>query len=263
VLSPEEYYSLEYLFRWLVLKDHFAFSIFGDKPLSVSDFYTFDNSKCFHSHDLGNHNLYLRNGCKIWEKYKNCFPMKNHLILVEPEVDCNVGITVVNKKYFLNMFNKHREEFRKILGQDVTGEKLLSHLEAGNNLVEEVLHSNRYLLGILLGFGSKNAQLYQREEELHELQQNFWHKVAIYRTAFERTDPAIEQELEEIEKKFQVFEDPVKTRFLFSQLPLFGADLDDPETKELKKKYLRQRKEITKIYGNGKFLETTLHKLCS
>lgn len=236
-MSKEDYAALDCFFRRMLLQDHFAYVLFGDKPVAWSDYSIYDGSYPSIGElivSLRKPNIQKRYGCKVWEKHKNHFRMKNYLLLIQEKEsnDC-VSIVIINKKNFLKQFSQNSDIFCRILGKEITGEKLLQQIEKEGILKKETLNNNEELLGILLGFGKKNSWLYQREEKL------------------------------EIEKQTQLIKDPVKTRLLFMDFPAFRADLNDPETKELKKKYTKQRKTITKIYRQNKFLETTLQRLCS
>jgi hypothetical protein len=58
-------------------------------------------------------------------------------------------------------------------------------------------------------------------------------------------------------------EEDYKHPLLFVQLPHFVADLESDETKQLREKYLQQRRKICEIYRDGDFLEITLRRLTS
>lgn len=236
-MSKEDYAALDCFFRRMLLQDQFAYVLFGDKPVALSDYSIYDGSYPSMGElvvSLCRANIQRKYGCTVWEKYKNHFRMKNYLLLTQEDESNNcVSIVIINKKNFLRKFNQNSDIFCRILGKEMTGKKLLQQIEIEGILKKETLNNSEELLGILLGFGKKNSWLYQREQEF------------------------------EIEKQTQLIQDPVKTSFLFMKFIAFRVDPNDPETKELKKKYTKQRKEITKIYRENKFLETTLKRLCS
>jgi len=53
-----------------------------------------------------------------------------------------------------------------------------------------------------------------------------------------------------------------RKNYKFLYLPAFMADPNSIETRELKKKYLEQRRFIQEVYSHGHFLEITLNQFC-
>lgn len=261
LLPEEDHASLDALFRRLLLKDHFAYALFGDKAIAISGYFSYNNHNFSLGHlavSLNKSNIKIRNGCNIWKKYNHLFQLKSHLLLIEEELEDNVWIVIINKRNFLKTFNQYSSLFRRVLGKNITGEALLKQIEIKGILKKEALNDNEELLGLLLGFGKKNSYLYQRHEEIRNVQ----NQVSI--SLLKKTSKqSFEDELEDIEARLLLFDDPVRTSFCFMNYPYFRADRNDPETQELLEKYICQRKKITKLYRKGKFLETTLQKLCS
>lgn len=165
----------------------------------------------------------------------------------------------INKKAFLETVDQNIETFRDVLGQDTTAVTLLSRIE-NEKAFMRFLKNSELLLGILLGYGQHNAQLFARRIELRKY---------ILAKALTETKPlpsqgfsSIEEEEEFLDQKLQSFSRPVNS-IPWMILPVqCAADLDHIETKMLQKKYARLRNEISRRYAeNNKFLEWIFSQL--
>lgn len=155
--------SLSHLF-FLLNRDHFGYTLFGDKPISFSGGFVkpFENLFQYKS----NSELFWKYW-ETWEKYKNLFPSKKFLLIREPSISYNNihKIILINKKAFKRQVNKYIHIFRKKLGTDLTAEKLLEKIETSQKFAS-FIKNNELLWGILLGYGIQNASLYSRRNEL-------------------------------------------------------------------------------------------------
>ena len=97
-------------------------------------------------------------------------------------------------------------------------------------------------MGILFGYGEHNAELFEKRNEFIKMFPNKRKNTPFKLQPFSSTQ--------------------LPLNALMINLPQFVADLDNAETKQLKQKYLLQRREILKRYESGDFLEITLQKLC-
>ena len=101
---------------------------------------------------------------------------------------------------------------------------------------------NNLLIGILFGYGRHNALLFKKRCDFYK---------------------ELPKRRAECPYKLQMFNTTeLSLNHLMLDLPHFAADLEHPETKQLKQKYLLQRREILKHYESGNFLEITLEQLC-
>lgn len=281
-IPQEEQERLSCFFEELIANDCFGYTIFGDKPASLSGYFTQTTSGGLVLRVRNS--LFLQDGRKLWGKYGSIFQIKNFIFKFQTNSDQTWNlIYLINKQSFLDAVKKHLHLFQQVLGQQVTAEKLLEEISKEETTVEKVLDYHEGLKGIILGYGSRNSFLFQRRHKVVQ---------AIHTTyPFPYAPPESLNLLSEKEKvllfkeskgvqeskpiyritHFMNFFDEYKylqtvlqssaqetEPLSFFQLPTFVADHNDSETKELKEKYVRVRKKMAQAYSQGDFLEVTL-----
>jgi hypothetical protein len=253
----------------LFLNHDFAYTLFGDKPISC------DCS--FHDRFDG-----LFQGSKeqfrIWEKYLSLFPSNNYIFLFyehDASEKYKYEITFINKKALKITFEKHRTKFIDLFGKSITAEKLLALLIERKTLWRTAVKDREDLMGILFGYGKINAELYQRREEIEKViahNGNKHSREEIPKTLSKKwflqsRKPcpgfsSFEEELEDIEQRLsRSYPDNPQIRKM--SLPGFVADYSHQETKALIQKYKQQRKLILQKYQDHGVLETSLLYLCT
>jgi len=249
-MTSDEKWFLDFFFRNHLLRDSGAFVLKGCKPVGLSDFLGPEYYlPTIHWRGYRRSALFKR-GYEIWKKYQHMFPSINYCICYrEDEEDDDQGFYVylINKKNLLNIVSENIERFRFNLGTDVTPEILLEKIINEKKLLTEILHGNAELLGIILGYGKHNSQLFYRRETLKK-------------EFIPKKLNLVEEEIAEINKKLQ-FHNHQRNHLIFASLPTFVFDPMHQGTQELNDKYKQQRKEFTNLYKNGDFLETTLRVL--
>ena len=111
------------------------------------------------------------------------------------------------------------------------------------------------LIGILLGYGKVNAELYQKREKIRN---RINHTKSIF---IERDLISLNEELDALNARLKSFSNEGRLFLQFMRLPGFVADHSHPETALLRKKYREQRMRITQLYSKGRILEITLAQL--
>ena len=251
-LTQQERTSLEWFFR--CFGQDSSYVLFGTKPMAfchlrkidaysspISNVYNFMDSICqFHLC-----NLLKREGWETWRKYHHLFRSAN-FIFVENSDSKSTTIFLINKREFLKKIRENNIFFQNNLGKEMTPEIILTNCLQSNNIIQDVLKNNDALLGILLGFGTHNAQLFSRMQQLEEIR-----------------NPETEEEYSNLQSRLTSFSDHSKNEFNFLLLPLpgFRADRECPETKKLKSAYTKQHKKIIQIYRDRDFLEVTLEQI--
>lgn len=243
---------LDDFFRNLLFHYEFAYTLFGDKPISTETFDYDDNEKpdLFRSSSIG---------YKTWQKYVHLFSMSNYIFLFyEDSINKVHEITLINKKAFKDIVNQNHAKFASCFSSSITADKLLDLLIERQSLWNTPMQHRDDLIGILLGFGVCNADLFQKRKELTMSNTGIRKK----RTKPSPGYPSPETELEAIECSLQPFSNEGKIPLTYMRLPGFKADPKNPETKKLKQKYAAQRKMITQHYMKGDVLRLTCEKLC-
>ncbi len=196
-------------------------------------------------------------GWKVWKKYETLFPLKKFLFIQQEYSDSkhtpaplgHVAVILIHKNNFLSIVKKHSSDFKKILGENFNPHEFLKDINLSKYFFfEKKIRRHFALFGILLGYGRENSWCFY---ELSKL-----------RYKMER-DPSLREEFEIAQTRFSSF--PLKRPNFDLEYPIsspmFMCLPESKETKELKKKYCKQRKEICDKYQKGDFLEITLLKL--
>ncbi len=259
-IPREDRKALEYIFYRLMKSDNFSYTLFGDKPVSLSgDFTLTPCGNILTGHRCGG--VFWKNW-KIWERYQNKFKIKDYLFIKEPSLNCPnvVNVVFINKKCFVEKVNQHIDIFRNKLSNDLTGENLLVQIEK-NQKFSPIIKNDEMLWGILLGYGLHNAKLYCKREKLEQfISIEDFPKIPEKKPIPTENFSSIEEECEYLNSKLRPFGErhylPLISNSIF-----FVADPEHAETKALEKKYRELRGRISAIYAKGDFLEITLSKL--
>ncbi len=231
--------------------------LFGDKPMCLDEFirtdriwkeymYFFTNLYCGLDH------CKYQRGWQVWEKYKHLFPLKK-FILVQQEIYDFVGhttVSFVHKKNFLKVMDMYSQDFKKILGENFNPNDIIDCFANSKCILHKKIKRHSALLGMFLGYGRDNAWYFYNLSRLRKQS----HKSAEAQKEFLR-----------VQAQFIPF---VTSRSNWNpdfgcliNLPMFMCDPNSEETRDLRQKYVKQRREIYKAYQKGDFLEITLLKL--
>lgn len=260
-LPWEEQNLLKLFFYDLFATNELGYTLFGDKPMSFCfplssyvGFSTRDN--IFKIYRAGHLPIY--HAWKVWDKLKK-LPKNENFVLIAHE-KCGIPATIffINKSRFVSVFNDNIDLFRGVYGETITAYSFLKDLEDKRILPEE-LFQHHILLGILLGYGRHNAELFQRREVL-------WGRLTqvpfLDRPKPEIGFAAIEEELAYLNKHLQPIDSRNSSLMLVSPI-CFVADFQDEETWVLKKKYEALHKELTALICRDDWLYWVLTKLGS
>lgn len=261
-MPQEDRKSLEHLFYRVMRTDLGSYTLFGDKPMSLSgDFILTPNEHIFARAKCGG--IFWKNW-KVWKKYEEYFHVSKYLLIEEPSITCpNVNnVVFINKNNFIKKIKQNIILFKEILGQDITPDKLLQQIEETHKFAY-FIKNNEILWGVLLGYGYHNAKLYHKKYEL----ERFVYFDELPKLPNKKPTPSpefssIEEEIDFLKSKTTFFGDYEYSPLIQSSVH-FLMDPNHPETKILEKKYRELRGKISAIYSQGDFLEITLSKLTS
>lgn len=237
---------LNAFFRNLLFSRGFAYTLFGDKPISVAEF------------DLEADQLFSvpSDGYWMWKKYASLFPSDRYVFLFYEDKNCE--ITLINKKAFYQIIREHQEQFDEAFGIKISPDRILNLLIQKRSVWNSPIKNHENLIGILLGYGKTNAALYHQRNQING------RTLGIRR---HRTKPSlgystIEEELETLNANLGSFSDEGRYCIRFMRLPGFVADTKSLETIKLKKKYREQRRKIAEKYAQDDTLKIVLKQLC-
>lgn len=261
-IPTEEKIVLKRLFYWMMRSDNLSYSLFGDKPISLTGYFTVT--------PLGNFIMGGKGGTlfwrywKIWEKYEKVFSIKNYLFIKEPSITVPdvINIIFINKKEFINIVSQHLTVFKEKLGSNLTPETLLKEIEDTHKFAS-IIKNDEVLWGILLGYGLRNAKLYDKKHRLESfIYADEVPKLPIKKPSPSKNFSSIEEELDFLESKTGSFGEYEYSPRIQNSVN-FMVDPKHSETKALEVKYERLRGKISAIYAQGDFLEIILSKLIS
>ena len=250
------------LFSHFIYKNHFAYTLFGEKAVSLACCTISEPSEFRIPKKLKRKPIQIANNTlgvkwEKWKQYQSLFPIKKYLIIEEtawfsPYIR---HILLINKDQFVKVFNKNQAIFHRELGDQVTGEGLLAQIEKQGKLRSIIKHSE-LLFGILLGYGEHNVALYNKRKHLQDLYDQY--KYVLIKNA--PTIKELDQQADELTDVLQPCGE-----YGYSLLPIpstyFVADPQSKETLALKRKYQTLREKASAIYTRGDVLEITLSTL--
>lgn len=275
-LSPEERSSLEEFFHHILIEQSLAFVLLGSKPMSFSHYYTLA-SHFPKSHSIYDtvypflaaihpNNMRIKRGAEVWQKYKHFFPSPNFILSTYHSPDkTTVTVVLINRKNFLKKLEHHWADFSALLGPDMTPQLLLQKCQQDLPIIEEVLKNSDLPLGITLGFGRKNAELFQSRSKIEVSKQSNFSPLEKLERSPSEGFTSLEAELEALSQLLQpvgiVPGEPL--HYLGLMPPGFVGDKNDIETKELIATYSKEYREISTLFKEDDLLELALERFVS
>ncbi|CUI18122.1 conserved hypothetical protein (plasmid) [Candidatus Protochlamydia naegleriophila] len=242
----------------LMNKDHLIYTLFDVKPISFSGHFTVAPLGNFLS-GCNKDGLFCKNW-ETWEKYKSLFPINHYVFFEEISSENIKSIVLINKQLFIDTVQMHLETFKEYLCQDITPTGLLSEIEKKQSLFSTIKH-NPLLLGILLGYGKHNAELFYQREKVRQFINNKYLPRVPYQIAKpSKPFSSLKEEYDFYHAKLKPFDDYHYSPLIVDPVH-FVADHQNSETIKLKERYKKARGRISKIYSKADFLEVTLSKL--
>ncbi len=161
-LTEEELLQLSYFMKFLFYESHFGYVLLSAKPLALETIPNHEKitEQWCKSTSSFNQIIKLFNvdkGRKVFLKLN--IPIGPDIIYFEEKRECNTDIFLCNRKSLQTVFENNIEVFRFYFQKDASpGQITDAYLY--NPKIREDVNRNPYLLGILLGYGEKNAKLY-------------------------------------------------------------------------------------------------------
>lgn len=270
-LSLEERLLLEFFFRSMIQEDVIGYTLLGGKPMSFYSYlkpkllvnsYRIRQLNCIDRIDLlfegfNEEDVLFHKGFEVWKKYEHLFCGKNiffDLIEYDDEL-LYMKVSVYNKRLMLPLLDHHFNKFLD-LGFPIKDKEFLFNLILHDQKFKKKFYSRENLLGICLGYGEKNAELFRTMTMILR---------SLGRLGFTLTDPSsdrfkkLKDELTHLESFFNGGMKDHRSRKLLFHLGLgFRVDLTDQETINLKEKYTEYYKKLAQSYEHANFLEKTL-----
>lgn len=268
-LPEEERILLDYFFRCLIQEDVIGYTLIHTKPMSFFsclkpkmhisaspyEVAPLPRMKCLFEGFKSRYAMFHR-GFEIWKRYEHLFCKKNIFFGdYEAEGDLSYGkVIIFNKKLLLPLINKHIIRFQEIDPSLKDPQSIFKALLKDEKFKEK-FHSSTALVGICLGYGERNAVLF--EKMIKHFSALGLYGMTLHSLEYQK---AIKNELSSLKASFNgILQSHDSKKMLFSFGPSFRVDDTHPETHLLEKKYLQASKTLPQFYSNSKsFLENTL-----
>lgn len=283
--SSNQREDLEMFLKCLFLEPGTPYVLYGDKPMCWNDYselHFFDRYRlqplyeilCSVLETYHPFNQSIKKGVSFWNMNFRDKPSNFLLKAVKRKnAHWKVDVFLINKTNFLKVVQKHEDLFKQYLPSFSNPEEFCDKCFSSKDLASDVLENNQVLLGILLGFGKHNAELFDRRERLREELKSITKEDPRYeevkREFYALVDLLKEFSAERDQREPQFFlaaSKEERSAFLdecieYCSLPLFVVDPFSEETKELRESYEKTRREVRQLYRDNPFLEQTLSQL--
>lgn len=242
--------EIKSLFERFIFAYDFGYTIFGSKPMSLADMcLKIPPGLPIHRH-LKARFLLTKSKRRLntWYKYKNEFEFKDFILLdtEEETPDCFIFI-LINKKNLLEVLHTHESIFKQELGESFNPESFLEILEKREITLAKATNDSHRLLGIMLGYGARNATLFQE-------------RVNLTKAVKRMSDEELIRKLEVVESQIGDFNEFEEDDPMIPPL-YFLADISHPETVALKKRYAQDREAIERLMKKPRFMDLVLKRL--
>lgn len=284
-IDPKEKDILKYFFQSLFASGDFAYTLFGNKPLALIDhnleFAFFEQNQG----KLRRKAILELKGWKVWKKHSYLFPI-NQFYFLENKNQFGFYGALISKKHCRNLINKHYELFKNISEPSSVIETIFDKMN--NAEVNNKAFPEHYFqcLGILLGYGQKNAQAYEQEATNIDLlalapfdlkkystpqAESFINQVVLNIQNVHLPSNIYSPQIKELINQLctqREFYGSVKATHRPNPLcpirtPGFMAINNDPETEDIINDYDSLRERLVQIYYSDLFIEIILTRLTS
>jgi hypothetical protein len=236
--------TLTAFFEELLLEHGGAYTLFGSKPITIEELYepSEDTLKQVNQY-LQEHpeiesvmvDRHLEEGWNEWKKMKSITLSQNY-VLKDMQLGESRILIFANIPNTIEILKKHYADFKQAINHDFIPVQLIGELKKGKLESWRKILLNRKTLGILTGYGYRNASLFAScpSDILSKAEPS------------ENNDPRLPAECVLNNKPFRI--------------PLFVM-LDEEESKFLLQRYKREREAIKQKYAGKNFLQVTLQQL--
>lgn len=241
-LPPKEKEQLIDFFQLLFRHGDFSYTLIGLKPMCSID-YTFQYAKKFPNREqFARETHQARLGFEIWQKYQNLFPMTTQALLLIDNSDPfeHFSIILINKTQCREIISKHKELFKKHIGEKLSEEEIVSLVYEGSIFKKGKLHPE--IFGLLLGYPEEDVHAFSAKDLIQ-------HLPYVTNTPIQNRIKLSPCSLG-LEKNPLT---PIKT-------PYFMSEKKDTDLVKLKTKFSQKKPDLLEYYYAEDFLERILEK---
>jgi hypothetical protein len=247
-LTRAESGILEAFFRTLFTESQGGYVLYGNKPVCIEAFPVREEGSIFLAKWIHVMSIKLKEGALLWKKLDLNKYSKDFLVFIyeKPVFEKWIDFVIINKREFLQIVEENLPLFQYVLGPKVTPSELLAKLTDPHETFYSVLHDDKVLIGILLGYGTENALFVSRKENIQETVSipSFGFTSLHDEDSWLRTGSLLSEDMSEQKSP---------------PMPCFGC-YENKKTKALIKEYKKSQKQIAKTLQSDNFLEQVLSR---
>ena len=176
VTTQREYEVLHHFLKMGILEEGYGYVLAGNKPISIRNFYSLD---CFPiakdfkytEREFAN-TLLAKEAIPIWKSLcasQKKFVIKAVSLNTPGSYELGWDVQFINVVKLQEVIEKNIDLFRYVLGPGLEAQKLVYKIAYSEELLGDILHDDRVLEGIVLGFGSHNSIVGGRIENINAL----------------------------------------------------------------------------------------------
>ena len=287
-ISQEDRDTLRtFFYNWMMIEGTAGYTLFGNKPISVIG-YLNESPAVLLGVGSSVMSKNTAKGYEIWEKYSHLFPSKKYAMIRVKAASWVSHIFLVSKQSCYKVVNNNIDCFKQFADDEIpVHEQVIQHL-----LLATTWPSfTQSQIGLLFGFGRKNALAFDRSDEIRK---KAWAKAIDLPSRDNRNINAIRKKevqwlpriaqpnmhLDQLIQPSSGFESLgeeydtlrgskashkkyspnwVAERILLPQfVPTSGEELEGSETDQLVKGYRETRKKLMKLAKSKHFLRDLL-----
>lgn len=162
-LSKEERSNLDAFIRIILEHSGVGYVLLEEKPMT---FLPFAQSYQRLSHIPPRIAIRMHKGLPLFQKVMSQLPIKKYSMSVIPVDSENVFIQFIHKKRLKRVIEENEIVFQYVLGCFADTSYLMNEFLKGKRHLYSILSEDVTLVGIVLGFGAKNAMMCSRYEKL-------------------------------------------------------------------------------------------------
>jgi hypothetical protein len=171
-IDAEDCQVLNQFFRTMFAHSEYGYVLDGSKPVSQMNVSPIGDLIAPQSLNF-QIDVLAREAIKVWKKL---LPEQNDFVLKISEINDERFLTPIYELVFINV-HKLKETvqnnidlFRYVLGPTINAEQLTDYIIKSRESLDAILHDNKVLTGIVLGYGSYNSLMHGRAEEIQNAQ---------------------------------------------------------------------------------------------
>lgn len=231
--NKQELFQLSMFLKFLYYESHFGYVLLGDKPMAMESIPRHEKitREWYKSVTTFNRMIKLFNidrGREIFNKV--VYPEGDGFFYFEEKREEGTDVYVLNIQAFIRVVEKNKKAFIIDNSKDTSVEKFVC-LYCGDSKFRAKINRNPYLLGILLGYGEKNARLYDSKRNINK------NHLLSSKVKFKKVRDLHCSSCIDHSNMTSSYSLPIP-------LPGFAGNISDPETQQIVSSFRKSRKKL-------------------